>query len=604
VCGIVGAVGLAREPAPDLVERVLDSIRHRGPDASGHVFREGTWLGSRRLKILDLRDEANQPMVDEATGVVLVYNGELYNFLELREQLERKGHRFQTSGDTEVLLRGYLEWGDDLFPRCNGMWALAIQDPRRGGTVLCRDRFGEKPLYLGRTPAGAWWFGSEAATLRLAGAGTGRFDASRVLNFLLFGDAEDPSGSFFDGISQVQPGHCMLLNDDGVSEERTWWGLAEFAQERWGTAPAQPEAIEDALDRAVRLRLRSDVLVGSSLSGGIDSSTILGSIRSLDASRKIHVFTASFPGRAVDEWESANRVARLFGATAHRVEPTLDGFLDSLPLLVERQGGPFDSPSVYAQWCVMEEAAAAGVVVLLDGQGADETWGGYRKYVWFAVAEAFLRGDLASARGIVKQWRSAGDLPRPDVLQVGGLALPAPGRHFARLGLRRLHRWIGPALLDTALVDPQGSKRGGPLLRQAAVADGGRVILPRLLRYADRNSMAWSRELRLPFLDLEVVGHAFSSGWRSGFERGWTKEPLRRVAARRLPEEIVWRRGKTAYDVPEQEWLPRPRVREQLRAAVELLQDLQIVERERSLPLSPWRALSLASFLEQSGLAA
>lgn len=604
MCGIVGAVGLVQEPAPDLVERVLDSIRHRGPDASGHVFREGTWLGSRRLKILDLRDEANQPMVDDASGVVLVYNGELYNFLELRDELERKGHRFETSGDTEVLLRGYLEWGEDFFPRCNGMWAMAIRDPRRGCTLLCRDRFGEKPLYLGRTADGTWWFGSEAATLRLAGVGSGRFDASRVLNFLLFGDAEDPSGSFFDGISQVKPGHCVVVNDDGVVDERQWWGLAEFAQKRWGTTPAQPEEIEEALDRAVRLRLRSDVLVGSSLSGGIDSSTILGSIRSLDASREIHVFTASFPGQAVDEWERASRVAEEFGAIAHRVEPTLDGFLDSLPLLVRRQGGPFDSPSVYAQWCVMEAAAAAGVVVLLDGQGADETWGGYRKYVWFAVAEALFRGDLGSASGIVKRWRSAGDLPRPDPLQVGGLALPAPGRHLARLALRRLHRWIGPALLDAALVDPQGAKLHGPLLRQAAVADGGRVILPRLLRYADRNSMAWSRELRLPFLDLDVVGHAFSSGWRSGFESGWTKEPLRCVAARRLPEEIVWRRGKTAYDVPEKDWLERPRVREQLRLGFELLQDLQIVERGRSLPLSPWRALSLASFLEQSGLAA
>jgi asparagine synthase (glutamine-hydrolysing) len=603
MCGIVGAVGLAREPDADFAERVLDSIRHRGPDAAGHVFQEGTWLGSRRLKILDLRDEANQPMRDEATGVVLVYNGELYNFLELREELERKGHRFDTSGDTEVLLRGYLEWGDDLFPRCDGMWAVAIRDPRQRGTLLCRDRFGEKPLYLGRSPEGAWWFGSEAATLRLAGAGTGRFDASRVLNFLLFGDAEDPSGSFFEGISQVKPGHRVLVRDDGVVDERKWWGLAEFAEERWGTIPAQPEGIEEALDRAVRRRLRSDVLVGSSLSGGIDSSTILASIRSLDASREIHVFTASFPGRPVDEWERASLVAKEFRAVAHRVEPTLDGFLDSLPLLVQRQGGPFDSPSVYAQWCVMEEAAAAGVTVLLDGQGADETWGGYRKYVWFAVAEALLRGDLASATGIARQWRSAGDLPRPDALQIGGLALPAPGRHLARLGLRRLHRWLGPALLDAALVDPQGAKVGGPLLRQAAVADGGRVILPRLLRYADRNSMAWSRELRLPFLDLEVVGHAFSSGWRSGFRTSWTKEPLRRVASRRLPDDIVWRRGKTAYDVPEQEWLPQQRVRDELRAAVGLLQDLAIVERGVSVPLSPWRALSLASFLEQTGLA-
>jgi asparagine synthase (glutamine-hydrolysing) len=483
------------------------------------------------------------------------------------------------------------------------MWALAIHDPRRGGTLLCRDRFGEKPLYLGRTAEGAWWFGSEAATLRLAGAGSGRFDASRVLNFLLFGDAEDPAGSFFDGISQVRPGHSVFVSHDGV-DEREWWTFADLARERWGAAPGQPEEIQDALDRAVRLRLRSDVLVGSSLSGGIDSSTILGSIRSLDDSREIHVFTASFPGQPVDEWERASRVAEQFGATAHRVEPTLDGYLDSLPLLVRRQGGPFDSPSVYAQWCVMEEAAAAGVVVLLDGQGADETWGGYRKYVWFAVTEALLRGDLSSATSIINRWRLAHDLPRPDPLQVGGLAMSASGRHVARLALRRLHRWIGPALVEAALLDPQGPKLRGPLLRQAAVADGGRVILPRLLRYADRNSMAWSRELRLPFLDLEVVGHALSSGWRSGLESGWTKEPLRRVASLRLPEDIVWRRGKTAYDVPEQEWLPQPRVREQLRAAVGLLQEMQIIERGPSRPLSPWRALSLASFFEQTSLAA
>jgi asparagine synthase (glutamine-hydrolysing) len=603
MCGIVGAVGLEREPAPELVERLLDSIRHRGPDAAGHVYRAGTWLGSRRLKILDLRDEANQPMADGPSGVALVYNGELYNYLELREALERQGHRFETTGDTEVMLRGYLEWGDALFPRCNGMWAIAIHDPHRGGTILCRDRFGEKPLYLGRTAEGAWWFGSEAATVRLAGAGSGRFDSSRVLNFLLFGDAEDSAGSFFDGISQVRPGHSVFLGPGGV-DEREWWSLADFAQERWGTAAAEDEEIEAALDRSVRLRLRSDVLVGSSLSGGIDSGTVLGSIRSLDASREIHVFTASFPGKPMDEWERASRVAEQFGATAHRVEPTLDGFLDSLPLLVRRQGGPFDSPSVYAQWCVMEEATAAGVVVLLDGQGADETWGGYRKYVWFAVAEALLRGDLAGATNTVRRWGSAHDLPGPDPLQVGGLALPTTGRLLARRTLRRLNRWLGPALLEAPLLDPQGRKVSGPLLRQAAVADAERVILPRLLRYADRNSMAWGREVRLPFLDLEVVGHALSSGWRNGFETGWTKEALRRVAARRLPEDIVWRRGKTAYDVPEQEWLLRPQVREKLRGAVELLQDLQIVERRPSLPLTPWRALSLASFLEQTGLAA
>lgn len=604
MCGIVGAVGLRAEPSADAAGAILDTLRHRGPDAAGHVFRDGVWLGSRRLKILDLRDEANQPMGDDRSGVALVYNGELYNFVELREALERLGHRFRTTGDTEVLLRGYIEWGDDLFRRCNGMWAVAIHDPRRGGVLVCRDRFGEKPLYVGRDAARAWWFGSEAATLREAGAGSGRYDRARVLNFLAFGDAEDPTGSFFEGIEQLPPAHSALLTPAGVTELRCWWSLADAASRAWdGPAPAD-EQVEAALDDAVRLRLRSDVLVGSSLSGGVDSSTVLASIRRADGDRELHVFTASFPDRQVDEWERARLVAERFGAEAHRVEPTVDGFLERLPLLVRRQGGPFDSPSVYAQWCVMEEAEAAGVVVLLDGQGADETWGGYRKYVWFAFADALLRGEVRGAVSLVRNWRRARDLPAPDPLQVAGLALPAAGRQLARGALRRAQRWLGPALRDAKLVDPQGPKTGGPLLRQAAVADGTRVILPRLLRYADRNSMAWSRELRLPFLDEHVVELALASGWRAGLESGWTKQRLRRVAARRVPGEVVWRREKTAYDVPDREWLAHPGVRKQAGAAYEQLRELEVLARGRKAPLAPWRALSLASFLEQSGLSA
>jgi asparagine synthase (glutamine-hydrolysing) len=583
---------------------ILDSIRHRGPDAAGHTFRNGVWLGSRRLKVLDLRDDANQPMGDEATGTALVYNGEIYNYVELRSALERAGHRFETTGDTEVVLRGYLEWGEDLFPRCNGMWSLAIHDPTRLGVLLSRDRFGEKPLFLGRDPAGAWWFGSEPGTLRTAGAGSGRYDRSRVLNFLAFGDAEDPTGSFFDGISQLPPGHSVLLTEQGPGSTRAWWNLAELAERTWRPAPVKSTEEQEVVDEAVRIRLRSDVMVGSSLSGGVDSSTILAAIRNVDPSRPVHTFTASFPGRDVDEWDRARQIAERFQAEAHRVEPTVEGYLEELPLLVLRQGGPIDSPSVYAQWCVMREAAAAGVVVLLDGQGADETWGGYPKYVWFAIVEALLRADLRSGARVLRSWRTAGDLPRPDPLQMLGLALPARARRAAHAGFRNAARWIGPALRESTLVDPQGVKTRGPLLQQAAVADGRRVILPRLLRYADRNSMAWSRELRLPFLDERVVELGFSSGWRVGLEAGWTKERLRRLAAKRVPDDIAWRRAKTAYDVPDREWLRHPRVEEQQRLSLGLLRDIEIVSASKHVPLSPWRAMSLACFLEQSKLSA
>ncbi len=603
MCGIVGAVGLDAEPTPETAATVLDSIRHRGPDAAGHAYRDGVWLGSRRLKVLDLRDDANQPMTEEETGVTLVYNGEIYNYVELRSSLEQLGHRFETSGDTEVVLHGYIAWGEELFRRCNGMWALAIHDPARGGVLISRDRFGEKPLYIGRDAGGAWWFGSEAAALHTAGVGTGRYDRARVLNFLAFGDAEDPGGSFFEGISQLPPGHSALLVPDGSLNARKWWDLAEFATTSWldGADPADSQEI---FDDAVRMRLRSDVKVGASLSGGVDSSTIVASIRNVDPSRPLHVFTASFPGQAIDEWERASSVATRFEAQAHRVEPTPEGFLEELPLLVRRQGGPFDSPSVYAQWCVMREAAEQQVTVLLDGQGADETWGGYRKYVWFAVADAALRGQFRSSGRILRSWKAAADLPAPDPLQILGLALPARGREAARMALRRSARWIGPALREGQLVDPQGSKLRGPLLLQAAVADGSRVILPRLLRYADRNSMAWSRELRLPFLDERVVKLGLGAGWRPSLESGWTKERLRRVAAHRLPDDVVWRRGKTAYDVPDRLWLSRPGVQTQVRESVEFLRSRQILAARREPQTSPWRALALATFLTEYNLAA
>jgi len=602
MCGIVGAVGLGENPSPETARALLDSIRHRGPDASGELFRKGVWLGSRRLKVLDLRADANQPMCDSASGISLVYNGEVYNYVELRASLERAGHRFSTTGDTEVVLRGYLEWGDDLFRRCSGMWALAIHDPRREGVLICRDRFGEKPLFVGRDATGAFWFGSEPRTLRLAGVGSGRFDHARVLNFLAFGDTEDPTGSFFDGIAQLPPGHLALLTDHGALQSRAWWDLAELGTRTWQTGAPTREERQHILDEAVRLRLRSDVAVGSSLSGGVDSSTILASIRSVEPTRSLHVFTASFPGHDIDEWPIAQRVAEQFEAEAHRVVPTVDGFLEELPLLVVRQGGPFDSPSVYSQWCVMREAAAKDVVVLLDGQGADETWGGYRKYVWFAFAEALLALQLGSGRRIMRSWLSAGDLPPPDALQVIGLALPRRARQAARIGLRRVSSWIGSALRDGALVDPQGEKLRGPLLRQAAIADGRRVILPRLLRYADRNSMAWSRELRLPYLDERVVALGYSSGWRSGFEAGWTKESLRRMAEERVSPEIAWRRAKVAYDIPDREWLADPRVRERLASAVSVLRELRVVAPSKRVQLSPWRTISLACFLEENGL--
>jgi asparagine synthase (glutamine-hydrolysing) len=598
MCGIVGAAGLAAPPSPETAEAILHAIEHRGPDSGGSVFTNGNWLGVRRLRILDLGERADQPARDDETGVVLVFNGEIYNFVELRDELAQLGHVFRTTGDTEVLLRGWIEWQEGLFERCNGMWALAIADRRREGVVLARDRFGEKPLYLARGPGGGFWFASELAALRRAGAWSSRLDPRRVAGFLAFGDAEDPGDAFVDGVTQLDAGSYATLTSAGLGRAERWWQLDDFVSDRWRREPAGRDEVLATIDAAVALRLRSDVEVGTSLSGGIDSSLIVSSIRRLEPDRPIHTFTASFPDTPIDEWPQAQLVAEQERTLAHRVVPTPEGFVEELRSLVAHQAGPIDSPSVYAQWCVMRAARDAGVTVLLDGQGADETWGGYPKHFWVGVGDHVtrLRPDRAAAS--IRTWRRLGGLPSVPGRPVLGLALPTAARPAAlRASTAALSRRLGPALRGVAVTDPQGPVTGA-LLRRAAVADAGRVILPRLLRYADRNSMAWSRELRLPYLDPDVAGLGFSSAWRDGLTSGWTKYRLRLAAAQRLPREVVWKRGrKAAYDAPDKLWLAHPRIAEAVREArVRLAAEGLTTGDGRAF--SPWRLLSLATFVD------
>jgi asparagine synthase (glutamine-hydrolysing) len=602
MCGIAGRIGGSEAPSAPEVRAVLDSLRHRGPDAEGQWCADGVWLGFRRLSILDLASRADQPMVDEEAGVALVFNGEIYNYVELREQLVALGHRFVTTGDTEVVLRGWIEWGEGLFPRCNGMWAIAVHQRGAPGVILSRDRFGEKPLYVGAARDGTWWFGSEVRALREAGAGTGRLQLGRALGFLLLGDVEDPTDSYLDGITQVPPGTVAHLTPRGIVATRRWFSAQDLVAGAWGCEPARDDEVRAGLDDAVRLRLRSDVPVGTSLSGGVDSSTIVASLRSVDPVRTLHAFTATFPGEQVDELDHARLVAERFSVQLHPVEPTLDGFLAELDPLLLHQGAPIEGPTVYAQWCVQRAARDEGVTVLLDGQGADETWGGYAKYVGASMASDLLGlrpGRLAAQR---RGWRRFGDRPSPDVRQLAALAAPRPllPRMLA-LSRRSEQRWLGEAFVGVALQDPQGPPATGNVTARAAGADLGRVILPRLLRYADRNSMAMSREMRLPFLDPAVVDLALRSDWDRGFRTGWTKLALRRAVSHRLPQSIAWRREKVAYATPEAAWRSDSRTLALETAARHDLVDRGVLARPDA-PFGGWRLIALSRFLDLYGL--
>jgi len=599
MCGFVGAVGLDAEVPEAVRRRVLSTIRHRGPDAEGQYVSGGQWLGFRRLSILDLASRADQPMA-HPSGVHVVFNGEIYNFAELRTELEAKGHTFSTTGDTEVLLAGYVEWGEHVFAKCNGMWAVAILDPKRDGVLLARDRFGEKPLHIGKDDDGAWWFGSEPTALRDAGVGSGQLDLDAAAGLLYYGDTDPGCKTWFEGIEQVPAGHIMALGEDGTRSVRPYWTIADEVERAARLDPVTDDEIRASLTRSVELRLRSDVSVGTSLSGGVDSTSVVACIRQVDPNRTLHAFTASFPGQPGDEFDRAAEVAKRYGVEIIRIVPTVEDFLGDLDQLVRHQGAPFDVPSVHAQWCVMRSAHAHGVTVLLDGQGADETWGGYSKYASLALAEQLRRGNIAAVRAAMNS-------PHGRTAIRAGLSAKLPGylldprcRDPLLRVLRRQRRTLGGAALEfSAPADPIGDKGAstGPLGR-AQVGDIGRSILPRLLRYADRNSMAWSREVRLPFLDPHMVELGLRSAWSDSATTGWTKHQLRRAMDPLLPKHVLWNREKSAFAVPEEAWLRHPKLRDQVAAARRHLVELELVAAASADKTNPWSALSLSRLID------
>jgi asparagine synthase (glutamine-hydrolysing) len=296
-------------------------------------------------------------------------------------------------------------------------------------------------------------------------------------------------------------------------------------------------------------------------------------------------------------------VASELNAITHRVEPDPARFVEELERLVVHQGAPIESPSVYAQWCVMRRAKEEGVTVLLDGQGADETWGGYPKYLWLAVADASRRGRVRDAERLLRTWRRLGALPPLAARQVGALGLARPARAVAVKAFTAAARTsLGPALRDVEPSPPE-LPRERALLQRGAAADLKRILLPRLLRYADRNSMAWSRELRLPFLDPDLAALGLRTGWSVGLAHGWTKYGLRRAAAERLPAEIVWRREKTAYETPDQDWLRLPAVAAAVADARRSLAAEGLLQPSGGGTISPWRILSLALLMRAYALA-
>ena len=607
MCGITGYFDASEPASESLVQTMTDRLAHRGPNGHGFVLLDSrtgeSWsgrgtkrraafdlaLGHRRLSIIDLSDAGSQPMASSDGRNWLVYNGEIYNYVELRRDLAARGHVFRSGSDTEVLLAGYREWGRDVLTRCNGMWGLALWDADRKELFCARDRFGVKPLYYAY---GRDWFvfGSEIKALLSHPKVARRPNDAIVYDYLSLGLTDHSDETFFDGVFRLAAGHTLIFRPGNAPEIRRYWDVSPaFALD--SRPEDEPKAISrfaELFEDAVRLRLRADVPIGTCLSGGIDSSSIvvianhlmfeeLRLPRELVGDRQ-RTFSACFEDARFDERRFIDEVLAKTGASNYRVFPSGELLWQELPKLLDHMDEPFSSTSQYSQFNVFRLARESGVTVTLDGQGADELLAGYPGYHGVFLATLARAGHLlAAGREAYATWKQSGRGRSATELAVRtayGL-LPERLSTPLRTLLAPYSRGRSPEGRSLQVIDRELHARfaerrlGWIANRQASMHDLGAKLykdtftfsLPALLRYADRNSMASSIESRTPLLDYRLVEHIFSLPLPLIMRDGWTKWVFRSAMAGRLPPAIQWRKDKLGFVTPEAIWLEQGKAR-------------------------------------------
>jgi len=579
---------------------------HPGAGASG----AGVGLLHRRLAIVDLTPSGHQPLSD-STGVRwITYNGEVYNHVELRAELEQMGERFAGTSDTEVILTAYRRWGHDCLRHLNGMFAFAIWDGERRELFCARDRLGVKPFYYqfdGRSFA----FASEARALALTQRHRiqPRLEALRDLIALDWVDHD--AHTFFAGTEQLMPGHFLVLSEKGLGIHR-WWQLDPDSRAT-GDSREWTRQFEALFTDAVAIRLRADVEVGSCLSGGLDSTAVV-TTAARRAPKGLQAFSCAYDeGPAYDERPWIRDAVSTSGVASHIVTPDGGDFWHVMDALADRQGEPTAGPGLYSQWKVMELANQSGLKVLLDGQGGDETLGGYFRYLPLRLRDELAAGEVGAFL------RMFGPVSE----RIGfstTLALTfepwLPGPLVASLRRRfgqGKDRVLAPALaaLGAGRVPRPPAAFGSAVRRQMAF-DTTQRLLPSLLRYEDRNSMAFSIETRLPFLDYRLVEFAFSLPDDEKLEGVTTKSILRRALVDRIPSSVLGRTDKMGFETPTDVWLRgrfASEARRRLNAAGPLHDWVdparmgaaldEYLTGRRSIGLQVWRWLSLESWSRQ-----
>lgn len=576
MCGIAGIISPnSLEVNEDLLQSMAKALAHRGPDGQKHWINDEGNIGfaHRRLSIIDLSDAAAQPM-HYLNRYTIVYNGEIYNYIEIKEELRKHGYSFSTQSDTEVILAAYDYWKSECVQQFDGMFAFAIWDEKKKKLFAARDRFGEKPFYY-YEENGHLVFASEMKALWAIGIEK-KTDPKMLLNYITLGQVQnvkEKKETFFENIYSLPPAHHLSFYP---FEEKlsilSYWDINREKE----TVYKEEDAIEKftaLFNESVKKRLRSDVPIGTSLSGGLDSSTIIATISKLKATNdSIKTFSAVFPGFEQDESKHITQISNSFNIENFQVTPSADELIKTFEKLCYHQEEPFPSSSIFLQYKVFERASKQQVKVLLDGQGADEILGGYHKYIHWHLQQLIGRGKFSQLKNDIKIFKENNLTFNWGFKNYLASYFPS---HIAILLEKIEYRKIvrNKNITNEFSNSLSGRELEGiykPIvtkLNDLLYYNTMQVGLEELLRYADRNSMAHGTEVRLPFLSHELVQFIFSLSSDLKIHNGWTKWLLRKAMEKKLPDEIVWRKDKIGYEPPQQQWMNQPSLQEYIHEA-------------------------------------
>lgn len=544
-----------------------NALIHRGPDGEGFYFSEDNKLGfgHRRLAIIDLSDAAQQPMT-YLNRYAITYNGEIYNYLELKKNLSDNGYSFKSSSDTEILLAMYDWKKEKCLEYLDGMFAFSIYDEKEKTLFCARDRFGEKPFFYSHTPGGKFIFASEMKAL-FAGGVQKKTNNRMLYNYMAWNYVNNPldlAETFFEDVKKLPAAHYLIINKNLEIKIKNYWNIDYKKQNNKISFEEASEKVRKFMIHSTSIRLRSDVEVGSCLSGGLDSSVIVSLISKQNKTQQ-KTFSARFKDFEKDEGKYIDLVSKKTNTESHNVFVSDDSLLENIDKIFFHQEEPFLSSSIVAQYEVMKSAKANGVKVLLDGQGSDELFGGY-DYLVYAYFQELFSKDKTKYKEEWEKFKQINSFPldRKAKFYIQAL-LPKIYPKFKKLKSMRKPGNLPEINKDFYSEYSRGSFntsiRSKPdfnfMLHESACGEA----MEQILRYSDRNSMAHSVEVRLPFLSHHLAEFLFTLPSIIKMRDGWPKYLLRKSFENILPPEIVWRKDKVGFEAPQKKWMLQKKVK-------------------------------------------